>query len=290
MADRLAGCDDRRIRRWSGVSRPARFLAGGAPVRPDGRCGCGVCGGARSDWFWLPAGQRPARGVAGRGGGNGIRVSGGRRSESGHWQGDGVTGGSVVRDSPGRGVPGRVRVDGRGGRLGPPGCDGQRDDLQDGAMRPSGSTDQGCVLEGRALYHIYRDAELETIALRGADIELKAGVWVSVMGPSGSGKSTLLHVLGGLMTPSAGQVLMDGGDVGRMDEAGRAELRRTKLGVMLQRDNLHPLLSVTENVSLPLELAGRADRRRVAELMGRVGLADRAKSRPHQLSGGEGQG
>ena len=156
-------------------------------------------------------------------------------------------------------------------------------------MRPSGSTDQGCVLEGRALYHIYRDAELETIALRGADIELKAGVWVSVMGPSGSGKSTLLHVLGGLMTPSAGQVLMDGGDVGRMDEAARAGLRRTKIGVLLQRDNLHPLLSVTENVSLPLELAGRADRRRVAELMGRVGLADRAKSRPHQLSGGEAQ-
>jgi putative ABC transport system ATP-binding protein len=125
--------------------------------------------------------------------------------------------------------------------------------------------------------------------LRGADIELKAGAWVSVMGPSGSGKSTLLHVLGGLMTPSAGQVLMDGGDVGRMDEAARAGLRRTKIGVLLQRDNLHPLLSVAENVSLPLELSGGPDRRRVAELIGRVGLADRAKSRPHQLSGGEAQ-
>jgi putative ABC transport system ATP-binding protein len=151
------------------------------------------------------------------------------------------------------------------------------------------TTEQSCVLEGRSLYHIYRDAELETIALRGADISLHAGVWVSVMGPSGSGKSTLLHVLGGLMTPSAGQVLMDGSDVGRMDEADRAELRRTKIGVMLQRDNLHPLLTVAENVALPLELGGRRDPRRVAELIGRVGLADRAKNRPHQLSGGEAQ-
>ncbi len=148
---------------------------------------------------------------------------------------------------------------------------------------------QTCVLEGIGLYHIYREAELETIALRGTDIALHAGSWVSVVGPSGSGKSTLLHVLAGLMTPSAGQVLIDGGDVGRMDEAARAQLRRTKIGVMLQRDNLHPLLTVSENVSLPLELAGRPDRRQVADLIDRVGLSDRARNRPHQLSGGEAQ-
>lgn len=145
------------------------------------------------------------------------------------------------------------------------------------------------VLEGIGLYHIYRDDELETIALRGADIALHAGSWVSVIGPSGSGKSTLLHVLGGLMTPSAGQILIHGGDVGRMDEAERAELRRTRIGVMLQRDNLHPLLTVAENVSLPLELAGRPDRRRVKELIERVGLGERSRNRPHQLSGGEAQ-
>lgn len=145
------------------------------------------------------------------------------------------------------------------------------------------------VLQGIGLYHIYREAELETIALRGADITLHAGEWVSVVGPSGSGKSTLLNVLGGLMTPSAGQVLMDGRDIGRIDEAGRAELRRTKIGVMLQRDNLHPSLSVVENVSLPLELAGHSDRKRVSELVDRVGLTPRARNRPHQLSGGEAQ-
>src|SRR4030088_506051 len=111
--------------------------------------------------------------------------------------------------------------------------------LPERPMTLAGAPAHASVLEGRALFHIYRDAELETIALRGADLTLRAGVWVSVMGPSGSGKSTLLHVLGGLMTPSAGQVLIDGGDVGRMDEAARAELRRTTIGVMLQRDNLH---------------------------------------------------
>ncbi len=150
-------------------------------------------------------------------------------------------------------------------------------------------TENGCVLRGVGLYHIYRESDLETIALRGTDICLRAGSWVSVVGPSGSGKSTLLQVLGGLMTPSAGQVLMDGADIGRMDETGRSELRRTKIGVMLQRDNLHPLLTVAENVALPLELAGRADRRRAADLIDRVGLSGRSRSRPDQLSGGEAQ-
>jgi ABC-type lipoprotein export system ATPase subunit len=146
------------------------------------------------------------------------------------------------------------------------------------------------VLEGIGLYHIYREAELETIALRGVDITLEEGSWTSVRGPSGSGKSTLLNLLGGLLTPSAGQILMDGTDVGRMDETARAELRRTKVGVMLQRDNLHPLLRVAENVALPLELAGRpGGRRRAAELLERVGLSDRAGRRPHELSGGEAQ-
>ncbi|GAC1365328.1 MAG: ABC transporter ATP-binding protein [Actinomycetota bacterium] len=145
------------------------------------------------------------------------------------------------------------------------------------------------ALEGRGLYHIYSEADLETIALRGTDITLHTGSWVSVAGPSGSGKSTLLNVLGGLMTPSAGQVLMDGRDIGRLDEAERARLRRSKLGVIMQRDNLHPLLSVAENVALPIELSGDRPRQRPAELIERVGLTARAGNRPHQLSGGEAQ-
>jgi len=151
------------------------------------------------------------------------------------------------------------------------------------------ATPPSAVLTGVGLYHIYRDEQLETIALRGTDITIPAGSWVSVVGPSGSGKSTLLNVLGGLMTPSAGQVVFDGEDIGRMDEDRRARLRRGSLGVMLQRDNLHPLLSVRENVALPRQLAGAPVDGGVDELIARVGLTDQARRRPHQLSGGQAQ-
>jgi len=145
------------------------------------------------------------------------------------------------------------------------------------------------ALRGVGLYHIYRDHQVETVALRGTDITIPAGSWVSVVGPSGSGKSTLLSVLSGLVTPSAGMVLLAGEDIGRLDEDRRAQLRRGALGVMLQRDNLHPLLTVRENVALPLELAGKPAGSAVEELIARVGLADQARRRPHQLSGGQAQ-
>lgn len=156
-------------------------------------------------------------------------------------------------------------------------------------MSAAVATPPSAVLTGVGLYHIYRDEQLETIALRGTDITIPAGSWVSVVGPSGSGKSTLLNVLGGLMTPSAGQVVFDGEDIGRMDEDRRARLRRGSLGVMLQRGNLHPLLSVRENVALPRQLAGAPVDGGVDELIARVGLTDQARRRPHQLSGGQAQ-
>ena len=114
----------------------------------------------------------------------------------------------------------------------------------------------------------------------------------AVSGPSGSGKSTLLHVLCGLLEPTGGKVMVDGRDMTRLDEAGRSEFRRTSLGVVMQRDNLHPALSALENVALPLRLNGvshREARRRAAEALERVGLAGRAEHRPKQLSGGEAQ-
>jgi putative ABC transport system ATP-binding protein len=148
------------------------------------------------------------------------------------------------------------------------------------------------VIEAKGLYHIYRETALETIALRGADLALARGSWTSVMGPSGSGKSTLLHVMAGLVEPSGGAVMIDGQDLTRMPPPERAQRRRSRIGVVLQRDNLHPLLDVADNVALPLRIDGRVGpevKRRVLELLDRVGLRDRSRHFTYQLSGGEAQ-
>jgi ABC-type lipoprotein export system ATPase subunit len=150
----------------------------------------------------------------------------------------------------------------------------------------------GAALEARGLYHIYREREIETVALRGASVVLEPGRWTSVMGPSGSGKSTLVHVLGGLLEPSGGSVLMGGEDITRLPPGERAVRRRRRIGVVLQRDNLHPLLDVAANVALPLRLDGRPVAEigaRVRELLGVVGLAEQARRRSARLSGGEAQ-
>jgi ABC-type lipoprotein export system ATPase subunit len=148
------------------------------------------------------------------------------------------------------------------------------------------------VLSAAGLYHIYRETEVETVALRGAELDLDRGAWVSIMGPSGSGKSTLIHVLAGLLEPNGGSVLFDGDDITRLPPAERARKRRRGIGLVLQRDNLHPLLDVAGNAALPLRLDGvpRAEvRARVDELLERVGLGDWRRHRPAQLSGGEAQ-
>ena len=152
--------------------------------------------------------------------------------------------------------------------------------------------DGNTAVEARGLYHIYRGIELETIALRGADISLEKGSWTSVMGPSGSGKSTLLHVMAGLVEPNGGSVMIDSEDITRLPPRDRAQRRRSVIGVVLQRDNLHPLLDAAGNVALPLRLDGRPReevRERVEQLLRDVGLLDRAGSRAGELSGGEAQ-
>jgi ABC-type lipoprotein export system ATPase subunit len=148
------------------------------------------------------------------------------------------------------------------------------------------------AIEAHGLYHIYREAEVETVALRGAELTLETGSWTSLMGPSGSGKSTLIHVLAGLLEPSGGSVMIDGQDITRLPPAERARKRRRTIGIVLQRDNLHPLLDVAGNVALPLRLDGRPTdelRSRVDELLLRVGLVDRRRHTVAQLSGGEAQ-
>ena len=148
------------------------------------------------------------------------------------------------------------------------------------------------ALEGRGLYHIYREGPVRTVALRGADFVLETSSWTSLMGPSGSGKSTLMSILAGLLDPTAGSVTMDGEDVTRLSQAARDGWRRRNVGVVLQRDNLHPHLDAAGNISLPLRLHGRSGgeiRARVDELLGQVGLGDRHRRRVGELSGGEAQ-
>jgi putative ABC transport system ATP-binding protein len=148
------------------------------------------------------------------------------------------------------------------------------------------------AVEARGLYQIYREAEVETVALRGAELVLEPGSWTSLMGPSGSGKSTLIHVLAGLLEPSGGSVVIDGRDITRLPPPERARMRRRTIGLVLQRDNLHPLLDVAANVALPLRLDERPSdevRTRTGELLEQIGLVDRRRHRVGQLSGGEAQ-
>jgi putative ABC transport system ATP-binding protein len=116
------------------------------------------------------------------------------------------------------------------------------------------------------------------------------GETVAVVGASGAGKSTLLALLAGLDEPSGGRVTLAGQDLGGLDEDGRARLRAQRVGFVFQSFHLVPSLTALENVMLPLELAGRGDARTTAaEVLGRVGLADRVQHYPRQLSGGEQQ-
>lgn len=137
---------------------------------------------------------------------------------------------------------------------------------------------------------VYREADVETIALRGIDLEIAAGEFVAIMGRSGSGKSTLLQLLAGSDRPTAGHVLVDGIDFSRAGEDERARLRGAHVGIVFQSGNLVPFLDLEENVRLAAGLAGRAlDRAGALDMLVRVGLDGRGHHRPSQLSGGEQQ-
>jgi putative ABC transport system ATP-binding protein len=127
-------------------------------------------------------------------------------------------------------------------------------------------------------------------ALDGVSLAVERGAFVAVTGPSGSGKSTLMHCAAGLDTPTGGTVHIDGTEIGRLSETRRTELRRLRVGFVFQSYNLIPSLSVADNITLPLRLAGRApDRAWLHTLVDRVGLAGRLAHRPAELSGGQQQ-
>src|SRR5262249_47293860 len=127
-------------------------------------------------------------------------------------------------------------------------------------------------------------------AVRDVSLTIEAGSFVTIVGASGSGKSTLLNLMGALDAPTAGRVLLEKADLGSLSHAERPRLRRSRIGFVFQFFNLLPTLTALENVALPARLARQATKvaqRRAAELLERVGLTERAKHRPDELSGGE---
>jgi len=143
------------------------------------------------------------------------------------------------------------------------------------------------VLIARDLYRFYHAGEEETLALRGVSLDVNRGELIAVMGPSGSGKSTLLACLAGLDEPDGGYVQILEHRLTRHSEIERAQLRARFIGIMLQTANLFQQLTVEENLLIPMQLAGKVDRQRLASLLDLVGLGDRRRSLPAELSGGE---
>ncbi len=153
---------------------------------------------------------------------------------------------------------------------------------------------EGALILCDNLVKIYKVADLEVVALQGLDLVVEPGEFIAIVGASGSGKSTLMNILGGLDVPSAGQAIVDGHVLGQMGRRERTAYRRRVIGFVWQQTarNLLPYLTARQNVELPMMLnqVGRREReRRAADLLNRVGLAERAEHRPERLSGGEQQ-
>jgi putative ABC transport system ATP-binding protein len=148
------------------------------------------------------------------------------------------------------------------------------------------------IIHLRDLRKVYKTGKVSVEALRGVDLDVPAGEFLSVVGPSGSGKSTLFHIVGGLTPPTSGAVIVGGVDVGKVSDAKRTELRRTAVAFVFQKFNLLPNLTARDNIRTALYIAGRHmdhfedELRNVLELLGIEGRLDH---RPSEMSGGEQQ-
>jgi ABC-type lipoprotein export system ATPase subunit len=156
------------------------------------------------------------------------------------------------------------------------------------------ATDTGLYIDCRDLFKIYKRADLEVVALRGLDLSVETGELIAIIGASGSGKSTLLNILAGLDRPSAGQVIVGTRDLLDVSDSDLVMYRRSEVGFVWQATarNLVPYLSVADNIELPMALTGQSAKERRAwseELLESLGMADKRKRLPYQLSGGEQQ-
>lgn len=158
-------------------------------------------------------------------------------------------------------------------------------------MDTSGTQQAGApLIELRGLAKTYEAGGVQIAALRPADLIVRHGTFLTVMGPSGSGKSTLLNLFGLLMRPTSGTYLLEGKEVSRLNDDATSAVRCRMIGMVFQSFNLLSHLTILENVCVPMQYAGisrRAMRRRGVELLDQLGLEGRYGSRPNQLSGGQ---
>ncbi len=146
------------------------------------------------------------------------------------------------------------------------------------------------ILQTKNLKKYYGSGDTQVRALDGVDLQVENGEFVAIVGTSGSGKSTLLHMLGGLDRPTSGSVVVDGRDLSTLKDEELTVFRRRKIGFVFQAYNLVPVLSVYENIVLPIQLdGGKLDAAYIDEVIGALGLKEKLKSLPSQLSGGQQQ-
>ncbi|MGN0534924.1 MAG: ABC transporter ATP-binding protein [Eubacterium sp.] len=146
------------------------------------------------------------------------------------------------------------------------------------------------ILTVKNLSKTYGKGDTMVKALDNVSFSVEQGEFVAIIGPSGSGKSTLLHILGGVDVPTSGSVVINDVDITKLDETALAIFRRRQIGLIYQFYNLIPILTVEENLTLPLLLDGRKpDKRQIDQLINRLGLKDRLNHLPNQLSGGQQQ-
>ena len=143
------------------------------------------------------------------------------------------------------------------------------------------------ILETKNLCKTYGEGDTLVKALDNVSFSVEQGEFIAIVGPSGSGKSTLLHILGGVDVPTSGEVIINGTKISDLDETALAIFRRRQIGLIYQFYNLIPILTVEENLTLPLLLDGRKpDQKQIEMLVEKLGLENRLKHLPNELSGG----
>jgi putative ABC transport system ATP-binding protein len=147
------------------------------------------------------------------------------------------------------------------------------------------------IIEIRGLRKVYHVGEVEVLALRGIDLDVQTGEFVSIVGPSGSGKSTLFHIIGGLTPPTSGRVRVSDRELGEMSEADRTRLRKQTVAFVFQKFNLLPNLTARDNIAVARYLAGKEQKpdAQFEEALKLLGIAERLDHKPSALSGGEQQ-